>query len=73
MSDNDWNKWIEDAIANEYFKYYEYKYFSNIQVGVGSFGKVYRANWRKHKCVALKSFFNLDNATVKEIVHEVTV
>jgi hypothetical protein len=33
---------------------------------------VYRANWKSlEKQLALKSFFNLDNITVKEIVREV--
>ena len=70
---NEWVKWIEEAIAKEYFKCYEYKHFSNIQeVGSGAFGKVYRANWKNsEQYVALKSFFNLNNITVKEIVHEV--
>ena len=70
---NEWVKWIEEAIAKEYFKYYEYKHFSNIQeVGSGTFGKVYRANWKHpEQYLALKSFFDLNNVTVKEIVHEV--
>ncbi len=70
---NEWINWIEVAIDKEYFKFYEYKQFNNIeQIGAGSFGKVFRANWRNsEKHFALKSFFNLDNATVKEIVREV--
>ena len=69
---NEWIKWIEEAIAKEYLKYYEYNHFNNIQkIGSGSFGKVYRANWKNPgQYVALKSF-NLGNVTVKEIVHEV--
>ena len=70
---NEWVNWIEEAINKEYFKFYEYKQFNNIeQIGAGSFGKVFRANWRNlEKYFALKSFFNLDNTTVKEIVREV--
>ena len=70
---NEWINWIEVAIDKEYFKFYEYKQFSNFQqIGVGGFGKVYRANWKDlEKPFALKSFFNLDNVTVKEIVREV--
>ena len=70
---NEWINWIEVAIAEEYLKYYEYKNFSNIkEIGSGSFGKVFRANRKNsEKYFALKSFFNLDNATVKEIVREV--
>ena len=67
--------WIEEAIAKNYFKYYEYKHFSNIQeIGSGSFGKVYRVNWKNsHKYLALKSFFNLNHSTIKEIVYEVII
>src|SRR3954449_9269953 len=70
---NEWINWLEEAIAKEYLKYYEYQYFSNIQeIGSGGFGKVYRANWKNFEnYLALKSFFNLNNVTVKEIVHEV--
>lgn len=70
---NEFAKWIEEAIDKEYFKYYEYEYFSNIQeVGSGGFGKVYRVKWKNSdKFLALKSFYNLDNVTIKEIVHEV--
>ena len=70
---NEWINWIEEAIAKEYLKYYEYKNFSNIKkIGSGGFGKVFRANRKNsEKYFALKSFFNLNNATVKEIVCEV--
>ena len=70
---NEWVTWIEEAISKKYFKYYEFKHFNNIQeVGTGGNAKVYRANWKNsHRYFALKSFFNLDNATVKEIVNEV--
>ncbi|RIA94778.1 hypothetical protein C1645_759278 [Glomus cerebriforme] len=65
--------WIEDAIAKEYFKHYEYKHFSNIQeIGSGGFGKVYRAKWKNSdQYLTLKSFFSFDNTTAREIVHEV--
>src|SRR5688572_5939178 len=70
---NKWINWIEVAIAEEYLKYYEYKDFSNIQeIGSGGFGKVFRANRKNSEnYFALKSFFNLNDVTVKEIVHEV--
>ena len=70
---NEWVNWIEEAVDKEYFKFYEYKQFSNLQqIGTGAFGKVFRANWKNsEKYFALKSFFNLDNVTVKEIVREV--
>jgi serine/threonine protein kinase len=70
---NEWTNWIEEAIGKEYFKCYEYRHFNNIQeIGSGAFGKVYRANWKNsEQCIALKSFFNFNIVTVKEIVHEV--
>src|SRR3954454_4650041 len=72
-SDNS-NEWIEEAIANNHFKHYEYKHFSNIQeISSGGFGKVCRANWKNSdQYLTLKSFSKPDNVTVKEIVHEVT-
>ncbi|GBC32861.2 kinase-like domain-containing protein [Rhizophagus irregularis DAOM 181602=DAOM 197198] len=71
-STNELVNWIEEAIAKEYFRYYEYKYFNNIQViGSGAFGKVYRASWKNSgQYLALKSFLNFNDATIKEIVHE---
>ena len=73
-STNEWN-WIEEAIRNKSLKYYEFKHFHNIQlIGSGGFGKVYRANWKNlEHHLALKSFFNLDNITINEIVHEVMI
>ena len=70
---NEWANWIEEAITKNYFKYYEYNHFSNIQkIGTGGFGKVYRANWKNsEQYLALKTFFNLDDITAKEVVHEV--
>ena len=72
-STNEWNNWIEDAIAKRYLRFYEYKYFSNVQIiGSGGFGMVYRANWKDYEhYFVLKSFFNLNDVTVKEIVNEV--
>ncbi|CAB4415043.1 unnamed protein product [Rhizophagus irregularis] len=69
---NEFAKWIEEAIDKGYFKHYEYEYFNNIQeVGSGGFGKVYRAKWKNSdKFLALKSFYNFDNVTIKEIVRE---
>ncbi|GES99832.1 kinase-like domain-containing protein [Rhizophagus clarus] len=69
---NEWINWIEESISKEYYRFYEHEHFSNIQIiGTGGFGKVYRANWKNYdQYLALKSFFNLDNITAKEIVHE---
>ena len=70
---NEWINWIEEAISKKHIKYYEYDFFSNIQeMGCGNFGKVQRANWKNsHRYLALKSFFNFNNITIKEIVNEV--
>ncbi|GBB91174.1 hypothetical protein RclHR1_18310002 [Rhizophagus clarus] len=67
-----WINWIEGAITEEYFKHYKYEHFRNIKlIGIGKFGRVFRANWKNAKnYVALKSFFNLDITTAKEIVNE---
>ena len=72
---NKWIDWIEEAISKNHIKYYNYEYFRNFkEVGAGSFGKVYRVNWKNSpKYLALKSFFNFNNATAKEIVHEVII
>ena len=72
-SSNEWINWIEEAIARKHIKYYEYDHFSNIQeIGSGGFGKVYRANWKNSdQYLTLKSFFNFDHVTVKEIFREV--
>ncbi|GBC06009.1 hypothetical protein RclHR1_06550013 [Rhizophagus clarus] len=72
---NEWINWIEEAIVKEHLKYYEYNQFTNVQeIGAGVFGKVYRANWKNlKKQFALKSFFNLNSATIKEIVRELKI
>ncbi|CAB4477922.1 unnamed protein product [Rhizophagus irregularis] len=69
---NEWVNWIEESISKEYYRFYEFEHFSNIQIiGTGGFGKVYRASWKNsEQYLALKSFFNIDNVTAKEIVHE---
>ncbi|GBB83353.1 hypothetical protein RclHR1_10080006, partial [Rhizophagus clarus] len=71
MITNEWIDWIEGAINQNYFKYYEYKHFSNIrEIGSGGFAKVFRAKWKNSVSLALKSFSNLNSTAVKEIVHE---
>ncbi|GBC04574.1 hypothetical protein RclHR1_05750006 [Rhizophagus clarus] len=71
-SNDSWINWIEEALAKEYLKYYEFENFKNIQeIGSGAFGKVFRANWKNiEHYLALKSFFNLNNVTFKEIIDE---
>jgi hypothetical protein len=70
---NEYINWIEEAINKNHIKYYEYENFNNIEeIGSGSFGKVYRVNWKNsHSYLALKAFFNLNDVTIKEIVNEV--
>jgi hypothetical protein len=72
---NDWNKWIEEAISKKLIKYYEFEQFYNIQeIGSGNFSKVYRANLKNsHRLYAIKSFFNINDTIVKEIVREVII
>ena len=64
--------WLEKSITDEYFNNYEYSDFRNIQpIGKGSFGKVFRANWKDTDTIfALKSFDNYD-LSLKEVVNEV--
>jgi hypothetical protein len=73
---NEWIKWIEETDSSDNFIFYEYKYFSNIQK-IGStkiFGKIYRANWKNsHEYLTLKSFYDLNKTTIKEIVREVII
>ncbi|RGB35778.1 kinase-like domain-containing protein, partial [Rhizophagus diaphanus] len=73
ITDNsdEWINWIEESIAKKQIKYYDYYHFNNMQeIGFGSFGKVYRANWKSsHSYLAMKSFFNF-NVMAKEIVNE---
>ncbi|RIA93845.1 kinase-like domain-containing protein [Glomus cerebriforme] len=66
------NEWIEEAIYKKHIKYYDYNHFSNFkEIGSGNFGKVYRANWKNsEQYLALKSFYNFNKATAKEIIEE---
>src|SRR5581483_11857673 len=70
---NEWINWIDDAISNNSIKYYDYTHFNNIQeIGKGNFGKIYRASWgNTEQYYALKSFLNIYDVTVKELVYEV--
>ena len=55
---NEWINWIEESIAKEWIKYYDYNHFNNIkEIGFGSLGKSNHANWKSsHSYLALKSF-----------------
>ncbi|CAB4438330.1 unnamed protein product [Rhizophagus irregularis] len=72
---NEWVNWIEEVVDKEHLKFYKYEEFNKIQcIGTGSFGNVYRANWKNsEKLFALKSFFSLNNITMKEIVRELKI
>ncbi|RIA98214.1 kinase-like domain-containing protein [Glomus cerebriforme] len=68
---NDSNEWIingiEKIFSKKHIKYYEHKDFHNIEK---IDNEIYRANYKNSKeYFALKSF-NLDNITIKEVVHE---
>ena len=67
---DEWVKWIEDGIANDYIDYHNYNEFQNIKwISSGGFGKIYQATWESYNnVVALKSF---NNCIMKEIVNEV--
>jgi hypothetical protein len=69
---NEYNGWIEEAIKKEFLPYYDYEQFDNIkQIGTGGFGTVFRVNLKNsEQQLALKSF-KLDNASIKEVIHEV--
>ncbi|RIA94295.1 kinase-like domain-containing protein [Glomus cerebriforme] len=66
------NEWIEEAISEKNLKYYEYKDFHNIEkIGGDNSRKVYQAKWKNsNQYFALKSLFDIDDVTIKEIVYE---
>ncbi|GBC01039.1 hypothetical protein RclHR1_04040009 [Rhizophagus clarus] len=70
---NEWIDWIEEAISQSLIRYYDYKYFHSIkEIGSGTFGKVYRANWKNlRETFTLKTFYDFDKTIVKEIVNEI--
>ncbi|RGB40292.1 kinase-like domain-containing protein [Rhizophagus diaphanus] len=72
LDDNNESDWIEEAIAKEYLRYYDYKNFTDVKkIGRGGFGKVYRARWKNtEQYFALKSFINSEDSGQKEITIE---
>ena len=64
--------WLNNSIAEEHIKYYEYSDFKDIQqIGSGSYGNVVRGNWKNSdRFFALKSF-NDDKQSLKEVIKEV--
>ncbi|CAB4414046.1 unnamed protein product [Rhizophagus irregularis] len=75
VNSNEWIDWIEDAISKDLIKYYDFKYFHNIkEISSGSFGKVYRANWKNlRKTFTLRTFYNFNKIIAEEIVNEITL
>lgn len=60
---------IEKFIKEECIKYYEFSEFSETKE-ISS--EMYKANWKQSEtCIALRTF-NLEHATVKEIIREVS-
>ncbi|RGB30622.1 kinase-like domain-containing protein [Rhizophagus diaphanus] len=71
-TDPTFNDMLERTIVEEHIIYYEFSEFKNFQpIGSGSFGSVFRANWKNTgKYFALKRFNN-DKTTLKEVVNEI--
>ncbi|RIA89923.1 hypothetical protein C1645_738270 [Glomus cerebriforme] len=70
---NEGINWIDDDISNKLIKHYVFEDFYDLtEIGSGGFGIVYHANLKNsYKYFALKYFINFNNATVKEIIHEI--
>ncbi|EXX78162.1 Pho85p [Rhizophagus irregularis DAOM 197198w] len=66
------NDLLERITTEEHIIHYEISEFKNLQpIGSGSFGSVFRANWKNtDKYFALKRFNN-DKTTLKEVVNEI--
>ncbi|RGB29908.1 kinase-like domain-containing protein [Rhizophagus diaphanus] len=69
---NDSINWIDNAITEMHIKYFDYKFFRNIEeIGKGGFGKIYRANWKNmERHLVLKSLLDMNPIAVKELAHE---
>ena len=64
--------WLEKSINDEYINYYNYLEFKNLNpLGSGSYGRVFRANWKNTDGIFALKTFNNDKITLKEIVNEV--
>ena len=69
---NEYIDWLENSIANDYLDYYKYSDFKNMrQIGNGSFGSIFRANWKNTDTVLVLKSFNNQKSTLKEVVNEV--
>ncbi|CAB5383835.1 unnamed protein product [Rhizophagus irregularis] len=64
---------MEHHIKEKNIEYYNYDEFTNIgELGVELVNKVYKANWKHGKLIALKSI-NLTDEIIKEVVREVKI
>ncbi|CAB4387584.1 unnamed protein product [Rhizophagus irregularis] len=64
--------WLEKSINDEYINYYNYLEFKNLNpLGSGSYGRVFRANWKNTDGIFALKTFNNDKITLKEIVNEI--
>ncbi|RIA87250.1 kinase-like domain-containing protein [Glomus cerebriforme] len=69
---NEYIDWLEKSIANEYFNYYEYSEFENLEtIGKGSYGSVVRAKWKNAGFFVIKIFNKNYETTLKEVVNEI--
>ncbi|RIA86508.1 hypothetical protein C1645_779533 [Glomus cerebriforme] len=69
---NDYIVWLEKSIADEYFNYYEYLEFKNLNpIGSGSYGNVIRVNWKNTDNFFALKIFNNDKITLKGVINEV--
>ncbi|CAB4433389.1 unnamed protein product [Rhizophagus irregularis] len=64
---------MEHHIKEKNIEYYNYDEFTNIEeLGVELVNKVYKANWKHGKLIALKSI-SLTDEIIKEVVREVKI
>jgi serine/threonine protein kinase len=68
----DYIDWLNNSIAEQHIKYYDYSDFKNFQqLGSGAYGNVVRVNWKNsNRFFAIKSFNN-DEQILGKVVEEV--
>ncbi|GBC07361.1 hypothetical protein RclHR1_07400008 [Rhizophagus clarus] len=72
-SNNVYVNWIEEAISGNFFQYYKFEDFKNVeQIGTcDNVGNVYRANWKNwRQFFGLKHLNVIKDIAVKELVNE---
>ncbi|PKY30081.1 kinase-like protein [Rhizophagus irregularis] len=66
------HRWLEKSINQEHIIYYEFSDYNNFQpIGKGSFGSVFRANWKNTDTIFAIKKFNNDKMTLKGVVNEI--